>query len=285
MTSPHTRQSFRTVLTPALAASAFVATTMLASWSPAAVLLLDFGSGATYTGTNDPAHLDGKVDLSYTDWRRVAADPVDTTDSAGNAISVNSGRSQAGAATNNTLDLDFGVDYVNSTSGSGIFGTALTSDAIRDANYVARDPVGAFITGLPTGEYYVYVIAHYAGSPTVGAEGKTLQVWADPTAVVGGNGNSGGTAEFANVATFTHHDQLEGTNTATWEQGNNYARFAINLTTAAPNLIVAVESGTVSDVNGTISAIMVAPVPEPATMSVLASGLFVTGARRRRQQT
>lgn len=260
-----------------LVALAGLATTMLASTSPAAVLLLDFGNGAGYAGTNDPAHADGTVSGSYTTWSSVStgSGTTSTTDSAGHSIVIDPARCQSGSNANNSLDLgSIAPSMASSASGSGIFATDLTKDALIDISGSARDPVGAFISGLPAGSYYVYVVAHYAGN--IGT--KTLNVLADATAVTGdGTGN-----EFGNVYDFAKQDTLEGANSTSWQLGDNYARFTIDLTTAKPNLIVATDSSQTIKGNSSIAAIMITPVPEPGSATILASLLWAGSRRRRR---
>lgn len=236
------------------------------------VLLLDFGTGPVYDGTNDPAHLDGSVDIAYTDWRGISdLNGQATTDSLGNPVVVNTGRNTAG--TGNGIDLQRPTSAVSGT-GSGIFGTALTQDSMlsfNDSNM--RDPIGALITGLPLGEYYVYIVSHYAGDTTgsavalAGAVNVTL--------------NEQSVNDIADVYSVAGNIPLAGTNTTSWEAGNNYARFTVSLTGNNPQLLVATDASQSGTANSTLTAVMVTPVPEPAALGLLALATPLALRRRR----
>lgn len=258
-----------------IAAPALVLLLLAAHDAAAGVLLLDFGTTA-YSGTNDPAHATGAISNAYTDWHNLTGADAVVTDSAGNSITVNPGRNQSGTAANNGVDFDLTPATVSTTSGAGIFGTTLTRDAIQDAPSFSRDPVAVLISGLPVGQYHVYIVAHYAGNT-----GNTKYVYADRTALTGGNGTTGSN-EIASVTSFPFTDTLEATNTTSWALGDNYTRFTADLTTLLPNLVVAVDAGATDPHNGTIAAIMITPIPEPGSLALLAlAGLLVlTPARR-----
>lgn len=255
------------------AMTAMVGVLALAGSAQASVLLLDFGTGPVYDGTNDPAHVEGTVPADYTTWRGISdLNQQVVTDSLGNNITVNTGRNTLG--TGNGIDLQRPTAPVSGT-GSGIFGTALTQDSMISINdgVNSRDPIGALITGLPLGQYYVYVISHYAGDPT----GSAVAL----AGAVNVSLNFQATNDIDDVYAIADNIPLTGTNTTSWEAGNNYARFTVTLTAGNPQLLVATDDSQAGNANSTLTAVMITPVPEPAALGLLAAAAPLALRRRR----
>ncbi|HAU38300.1 MAG TPA: hypothetical protein DCX07_11380 [Phycisphaerales bacterium] len=246
----------------------------------ASTLMLDFGSGTLYTGTNDPAHADGTVSMAYTDWKGITngASQV-VTDSDSNSITVDMGRA-AQNETNDSIDMERDATAYNPLAGTGIFGTDLTYDAMFSYNptqgTIKRDPIGALITGLPLGDYYVYVVAHTGRNETT-----SLNVRADSCNLV--SDGVAGLNDLVDIYTsLSQGVTLAGGNTSNWMLGTNYARFTISLTSGAPKLFVASDQAQGAQGHSSLSAIVITTVPEPATLGLLLLGGVGVLLRKRR---
>lgn len=244
---------------------AFIGVALVARVASAApYLMLDFGAAGTYTGTDSPAHAAGAIPTSYGSWVQVSnVANLSTQDGDGNAITVDLGRR---AQLTDVVQWDQNTVAKSAASGSGVFGSLLTRDAlipIGDANI--RDPLGVAISGLPNGRYKLFVVAHYASNVgtsfnvTAGlrashtlnqlwSKGNSGDVYASPYSVIGAG--------------------LTASNTSSWEQGNNYAHTTFTIDDNNKWLYVFTDStqGANTGFNATLSSIQIAPIPPPGTV-------------------
>ncbi len=276
------------------AALAAVGALMLPGMASGATLLLDFGNGAAYDGINSPAHVEGTVPASNTAWQKISSSAgggngLTVKDSDDNDVVVYLGRSGSSTAgTLDTADLNQNVYSVSSGTGVDIFNTDLTNDAL--ASYTGttyRDPIGALITGLPTGEYYVYIVGHFGGNANVetgvtdtGNADTGFNVFTGASSIAGPD--SGSSTDLGNVYGLDFANALTGGNSTEWVNGINYAKFTIALTNDNPNLIVAADGeADTRQTNSYLTAVMITPVPEPGAVGLLA-GAGLLALRRRR---
>jgi len=176
------------------------------------VAQIDFSDGdGAYSGTNAPA------DTGSSDWTTVD-NPSNDAFPVG-ALTIDLGRAPNDFSGTASFKDSRDPEEI-SGSGSGIFGTSLTQDAMTStvtngAN--PRGPLGVAINGLAAGIYDIYVVPHYAGNTG--------------TEFVVGIGTLDGmpTTSSGDTTTFqfgTYPDAeatISATNITTWEEGNNYA--------------------------------------------------------------
>ncbi len=248
---------------------------MLPALASGATLLLDFGNGDAYDGINSPAHVEGTVSLSTTAWQKVTSSAGGATvkDSDDNDVQVYLGR---GYGPNDVFNLTRPVSTVSET-GAGIFSTDLTNDALISINdgVNKRDPIGTLIVGLPTGQYYVYVVGHYGGNADA-----AFNVLAGASSVFEPEATNSVSA-VGNVYDLGFEQALAGNESDEWVFGVNYAKFTIDLTSLNPNLIVATDKAQGSSDNAWLTAVMITPVPEPGAVGLLV-GAGLLALRRRR---
>lgn len=273
--------SMRKTLLGGMAMTVAAGLLLLPSMASGATLLLDFGSSTAYDGVNSPAHVDGTVPLTNTDWQAVSDLNAQTVqDSAGDNIFIDLGRNQNTNAPYDKIDLDAAVAAGSYGTGTGIFATGLTNDYFISHPTANRDPIAALISGLPLGQYYVYVVGHYGGNAN--ASLNVLAGAAPSTLVADGLGLGVTSHEIDSVYDLATSAALSGGNTEAWVEGVNYGKFTVTLTNDNSKLLVAVDQ--VKDAGPAYSyltAVMITPVPEPGTIGLLAgAGLLMLRRRK-----
>jgi len=135
-----------------------------------------------------------------------------------------------GVGDNATVNLGTaGFTGNRSGNGTGIFGTPLTQSwrAYQRGGNAGRS-AGAYVTGLPPGEYDVYAVVH---NPVLIASGRSTNV-----GIGVGAATSGSIAW--NDASLTGTSFAASPQTDTWELGVNYARVRVTVTAENPNIYV-----------------------------------------------
>lgn len=252
---------------------------MMGGGAGAAILMLDFGSASgAYTGNNSPGHASGLIASSFT-TRQAISGTADgsTTDSDANTINYDLGRAATVGGSDAGTNV-FGAQPTNisAAAGSGIWSTALTTDAIIDITSAnRRDPVAIRLSGLAPGTYDAFLVAHDSGNLTIPQQVGYLV------------SSSAGITSFASmtgVLTLT----LDADDSQ-WDEGADY--YYVQFTVAAGDSVYFMvnntdNSGTVvPNNNATISMLQLTnePVPEPATLALLSlGGLLVVRRRGRR---
>ena len=198
---------------------------------PPLAFMFNFGD-SPYDGTNSPAHADGAVPLTFTAWRTMNASSVTKTLEIDNTVysATAEFRRADGVGDNATVNLGTaGFTGNRSGNGTGIFGTPLTQSwrAYQRGGNAGRS-AGAYVTGLPPGEYDVYAVVH---NPVLIASGRSTNV-----GIGVGAATSGSIAW--NDASLTGTSFAASPQTDTWELGVNYARVRVTVTAENPNIYV-----------------------------------------------
>jgi hypothetical protein len=268
---------------------------LMAPFSEAASLLLDFGTGTPSGATAGVATgADAEKSPGY------AAHTGESSYNYGNTATLSSlvygdGITPAtGVTVTIAAESVIGNNVINFASGpalsfSGVTGTAATSGAYS-GNSPARQAVfrngatgtqnaamGAAITGLSAGTYSIYMVGRNTnGGATANPANFYLSVLGgSPTSFTfDGAGNT--TQLTANV---TH--TAASLTAATFESGVSHAEF-LNITIAEGETLLLATEGTGSDPRGFINSIEIVSVPEPS-MALLPLASFGLIAMRRRR--
>lgn len=186
-----------------LIASFVVCVFFMAASASAGTLRLDFGDADAdaYDGIDDPAHFEGTVSPSYTAWQVISdVDFQIVPDSDSNLMLVNMDRN----ADSSGDDIDLDREPVAKSEGGS---TSLTHSSFvfnTKSSTTYREPLGVVISGLPTGDHCVYVVAHFGYEDQV-----DFNVLADTT-TASVNPGSDGTDDITDVYGFANSDTLEG---------------------------------------------------------------------------
>jgi hypothetical protein len=240
-----------------------------------AIVMIDFGADGAYAGNNSPAHAEGLVPASNTTWTQLGG--ADATVGSLNYASARS--SSEGLSDGDFFDFVRDGATISAAGGSGIWGTGLTNDSLVDITSAnRRDPIAIALEGFAPGDYYVFVVAHHGQNLSV-----PLIVDVDVREGIPANGNISFSTLSGSTVNLT-----PDVDTSTWTLGSDYAKFTVSITDTLDTLLVAVNNpnndGTGNDYYGSITALQVVAVPEPATYAALL-GLLALGLvawRRRR---
>jgi uncharacterized repeat protein (TIGR02543 family) len=204
--------------------------TLDAQWTvveeePIVVNQFNFGA-AEYTGTNSPGHADWGVPLSFDEWTRVNGANIEFE--PGKFVRF---RRANGDGTNAgvTLHQTASVSNRSSAGATGVFDSALGKSwrSYTRGGFAGRS-VGAWFEGLPHGDYVVYAVVH---NPVLIADGRTTNV-----GIGTGSQTSGDLAW--NDASLTGTSFPTNPQTATWEEGVNFAKTTVTVDADNPILYV-----------------------------------------------
>lgn len=264
-----------------IGALASICISLLTVSAEASPLMIDFGGleGAAGTGDTGPGHAEGTINSDYFDWLHYNAS---TTSLTSETLCKSDCFSTAGITVSfenppnsSVIDWDgfgwIGKNVVHDVAAGGELDNAAAGDSVRGSQ---NGHASGIRFDLDPGQYLVYVSA---GSDLVGH--LTSEIYAGSTA----SGTS--TSDFSGFASTV----LTTSNKQTWELGNNYARFLIDVALGESLLVV---SDNIDDSEQAIwstlqivDASTVSSVPIPATLPLLASILGGLGLLARHRST
>jgi hypothetical protein len=204
--------------------------TLDAQWTvveeePIVVHQFNFGANA-YTGTNSPGHANWSIPLSVDEWTTVNGNDIQFA--PGQFVRFRRGNG-AGDNAGVTLTQTSNANNRSSATATGVFDTALGKNwrAYVRGGFAGRS-VGAWFEGLPHGDYIVYAVVH---NPVLITDGRTTNV-----GIGTGSQVSGDLAW--NDSSLTGTSFSANPQTATWEEGVNYARTIVTVDATNPILYV-----------------------------------------------
>ncbi len=261
--------------------------------APDSAIQFDFGGtvGGNYaSGAIGPAHAanggEAIIPETRTTWNQVTTSDISSgllfangTPATGMGIDLGVEASGgAGSTTSQVIDFGFQDGLVSTSSGSPP--PHLSNHLGR--NYLRAGTndqgIGAKVTGLEPGAYYVYVIADNPSSAVM-IQGNVFV----------GVGDAAETLfDYSAIAPeYLENNPASHSGTSTWLFEDNYARFVVTVGEGEAIYIVmddAIRADTMAAQPGRFTGIQITLVPEPGSWLLLAvGGLAVLMVRRRRQ--
>jgi hypothetical protein len=246
----------------------------------ASVLLLDFGPTTTAVPTRSPYH--AETGSTLTTWNRITSEPVGD---------VTSGLLYADGTAATGIQVDLGASSLSNTisfatqpARSNALGTTVNTGVFGESS-VGKDGIwnggsggdnhrlGLQIAGLTPGSYDVWVVALNTNIGSTDTS-RGMKIGAMATAPLA-------TLDTTNLPVTS----TLITTTDAWVADDNYAKFTVEVTAQNPNITLFSYNDATGNLRGFFNAVMVAPVPEPTTLAMLAmaaaTGLCLVCRRRR----